>query len=408
MRSANEASKNTSDRGKFFVQQGAGQTMKISIKALAIVMVAGFVQSASAEAPERLFLQQVSSSSAVVKWRGGDGDTVCYSRKIKNLRKSNWPDCVTGIATEGGHLEAHLTGLDPDKDYFYSVGGHVDEGQHFNTAPNSNKPPSDGNTHILIVGDSGTITDGVSDELPEGEHPGEAQAVLDGYYAYNAANGGEDVDMLLALGDNAYEAGTDEEWQKSFFELYPDILRSANAITTIGNHEMGFGRLDLPGFILCAILDIPAEFCMPPFVPWEPNDIVPLPLAGGSASSDPASYDGDGNLQPDGTGIPYLDIFSQPSQGESGGVPSGTEQYFSVDYGSVHVELADLGPVLQHPGLDDRHLPPPDLQQGHQPRFRRCERLTRRSTHVGHAERVHADLRGIRRGCGLQRTLPFL
>jgi len=312
--------------------------MKISIEILAIVIVAGFAQTAAAEAPERLFLQQVSTHSAVVKWRGGDGDTVCYSRKIKNLRKSNWPDCVTGVATEAGHLEAHLTDLDPDKNYFYSVGGHIDEGQHFNTAPNSNKPPKDGNTHILIVGDSGTITDGVSEERPEGEHPGEAQAVLDGYYAYNAANGGEDVDMFLALGDNAYEAGTDGQWQASFFELYPDILRSANAITTIGNHEMGIGPLELPGFIFCAIADLdPCPF-------WPPGDGVPLPpllpLAGGSASSDPASYSRD-DLEPDGTGMPYLDIFSQPSAGESGGVPSGTEQYFSVDYGSVHVVSLD-------------------------------------------------------------------
>jgi hypothetical protein len=310
--------------------------MKISIRALAIVMLAVFAQSASAEAPERLFLQQVSTHSAVVKWRGGDGDTVCYSRKITNLSKSNWPDCVTGVATEGGHLEAYLTDLDPDKDYFYSVGGHIDEGQHFNTAPNSNKPPKDGNTHILIVGDSGTITDGVDADHPEGEHPGEAQAVLDGYYTYNAANGGEDVDLFLALGDNAYEAGTDEEWQKSFFELYPDILRSANAVTTIGNHEMGIGPLELSGFIFCAIIGDPTPDC--PF--WGPESYF-LPLAGGSASSDPASYDGDGNLQPDGTGMPYLDIFSQPSAGESGGVPSGTEQYFSVDYGSVHVVSLD-------------------------------------------------------------------
>jgi len=310
--------------------------MKISIKALAIVIVAGFAYSASAEAPERLFLQQVSTHSAVVKWRGGDGDTVCIGRKLKHLSKPGWNKCVTGIATEGGHLEAHLANLDPDKTYFYSVGGHIDEGQHFTTAPNSNKPPKDGNTHILIVGDSGTITDGVDEEHPEGEHPGEAQAVLDGYYAYNAANGGEDVDVFLALGDNAYEAGTDEEWQKSFFELYPDILRSANAITTIGNHEMGFGTVEVPGFLLCIILGIPAEFC--PFPPFDP---VPLPLAGGSASSDDATYDGDGDLTPDGTGMPYLDIFSQPSAGESGGVPSGTEQYYSVDYGNVHVVSLD-------------------------------------------------------------------
>ena len=141
---------------------------------------------------------------------------------------------------------------------------------------------------------------------------------------------------FLALGDNAYEAGTDAEWQASFFELYTDILRSANAITTIGNHEMGVGRLDLPGAILCAILGIPPSGC-----PFPPDALIPVPLAGGSNSADPASYDGDGDLAPDGTGMPYLDIFSQPSAGESGGVPSGTEQYYSVDYGNVHVVSLD-------------------------------------------------------------------
>jgi hypothetical protein len=292
-------------------------------KFLGVALAAGLAQAATAAAPERLFLQQVSTHSAVVKWRGGDGDTVCYSRKIKDLSKKNWPHCVTGTATKGGHTEAHLTGLAPDKDYYYSVGGHIDEGQHFNTAPNSNKPPKDGNTHILIVGDSGTITDGVSEEHPEGEHPGEAQAVLDGYYAYNAVNGGEDVDLFLALGDNAYEAGTDAEWQQSFFELYTGILSSAYTIPTIGNHEMGVGPIDA-----CFFVPIPCG-------------LVFLPLAGVSASPDPDSYDGNGDLQPDGTGMPYLDIFSLPGAGESGGVPSGTEQYYSVDYGNVHVVSLD-------------------------------------------------------------------
>ena len=233
-------------------------------------------------------------------------------------------------------MEALLTGLAPDKDYYYSVGGHVDEGQHFITAPNSNKPPKDGNTHILIVGDSGTITDGISEEFPDGEYPGQAQAVLEGYYAYSEDNGGEDVDLFLALGDNAYEAGPDEEWQKSFFELYTDILKSAATLPTIGNHEMGFGVIELPGSLVCAIAGIPAESC-----PFPPNDLVPLPLAGGSASPDPASYDGNGDLQPDGSGIPYQDIFSLPAAGESGGVASGTEQYYSVDYGNVHVVSLD-------------------------------------------------------------------
>ena len=286
---------------------------------LAAAAAAGLAQGAyAAGAPERLFLQKVSTHSTVVKWRGGDADRVCYSSKIKDLGKRNWPRCVDGIPTEGGHLEALLTGLAPDKGYFYSVGGHVDPGQYFNTAPNGNRPPRDGNTHILIVGDSGTQS--------EGDHDGEAAEVLAGFEQYNATQGGgEPLDLFLALGDNAYVAGTDAQWQESFFEIYPDILRSASVYTTIGNHEMGYGAVPLCAF--------------DPRVPCPPEG-PSIPFGGVSISDDPGSYDGNGDLQPDG-GMPYLDIFSLPANGESGGVPSGTEQYYSANYGNVHIVSLD-------------------------------------------------------------------
>jgi len=277
------------------------------------------LDSVAAVPLERLFLQQVSTHSAVVKWRGGDpkATSVCFSRKMSDLSKENWPRCVAGVATAGGHLEATLTGLAPDKNYFYSVGGMVSPEQEFRTAPNSNKTPSDGNTHILIVGDSGTQT--------ESDHVGEAARALAGYETYSAANGSEPVDMFLALGDNAYVAGTDVQWQTAFFEIYPQILKSAFTLPTIGNHEMGYGPLPL-----CAVA--PSPTCNPTRV---------VPFAGVSTSPDPASYDGNGNLQPDGTGMPYFDIFSLPATGESGGVPSGTEHYYSVNYGNVHVVSLD-------------------------------------------------------------------
>ncbi len=61
------------------------------------VLAAGLSQAQAQAEPERLFLQQVSTHSAVVKWRGGDGDSACYSRKIKNLSKKKWPRCVAGV-----------------------------------------------------------------------------------------------------------------------------------------------------------------------------------------------------------------------------------------------------------------------------------------------------------------------
>lgn len=257
---------------------------------------------ALAEPPSRLFLQQVGPQRAIVKWRGDGGD-VCFATKLAHLANRNWPRCVAATETDGDHYEAVLTGLAPEQAYYYSVAGHADASQRFLTAPNSNKPPQDGNTHIWLVGDSGTRTE-------EG-HEGEAEGVRDGFLAYNAANGGETVDLFLMLGDNAYVSGTDDEYQGAVFELYTEVLKQAAVWSTIGNHEMGVGS-------------------------------IPLGLrdAGLSISSDPDSYtDDDPNTLEDG--MPYFDIFTLPKQGEVGGTPSGTEQYYSFDYGHVHVVSLD-------------------------------------------------------------------
>ena len=36
------------------------------------------------------------------------------------------------------------------------------------------------------------------------------------------------------------------------------------------------------------------------------------------------------------SGVPYFDIFSFPTSAESGGYASGTERYFSWDFGNIH------------------------------------------------------------------------
>src|SRR5207248_7849846 len=56
-----------------------------------------------------------------------------------------------------------------------------------------------------------------------------------------------------------------------------------------------------------------------------------------------------------GPGNDYLDFFTLPAAGECGGVPSGSESYYSYDWGPVHFvcldsEGSDLslgGPMLQ-------------------------------------------------------------
>ncbi len=270
--------------------------------------------------PERLFLQQVSARSAIVKWRGGDATQACFSTRMKDLDGGDDQTCVDGVKTAGHHLEAQLTGLLPDKTYFYSIGGMTGPDQQFRTAPGGNTPPADGNTHILIVGDSGTATEtAMLPPLGDGvtlQHAGEAAEVLAGFETYNTANGNERVDLFLALGDNAYNAGTDAQWQGAFFDVYPGILKGAGVLPTIGNHEMGYA----------GVSGCKAD----PRLPCEAR----LVIEGTSTATDPASYDGNGDEIADESGLPYLDIFSLPTR-------SGTEQYYSVDYGNVHIVSLD-------------------------------------------------------------------
>ncbi len=71
-------------------------------------------------------------------------------------------------------------------------------------------------------------------------HRGEARAVMEGYLKYNREQAGDEpLDLLLLLGDNAYLAGTDAQWQGAFFDVYGDLLHRVATWPTIGNHEMG-------------------------------------------------------------------------------------------------------------------------------------------------------------------------
>lgn len=245
----------------------------------------------------RLFLQQLTDSSVIIKWRG-EATAACIGSSQDKLNTY-----IEATSTDGDHKEALFTGLSPESTYYYSVGGAATAptGQMFITAPTNGQPPEDGNTRIWLIGDSGT---GGDDEREE--HEGEALEVLAGMQSYIDKDG-EDIDVFVMLGDNAYYVGSDFNHQQAVFETYPDLLKTTSVWPTIGNHEMGLAES--------------------------------FPLAGLSTSSDPASYRAEADDEP--SGMPYLDIFSLPANGEAGGVPSGTEQYYSLDYGNVHIVSLD-------------------------------------------------------------------
>lgn len=108
-------------------------------------------------------------------------------------------------------------------------------------------------------------------------------AVRDAYEAFTSAR---HTDLWLMLGDNAYYSGLDAEYQAAVFGVYTNLLRKSVVWPTLGNHD----------------------------------------TAGATWFSD---------------AFPYFDIFTLPKNGEAGGVPSGTEHYYSYDYGNIHFICLD-------------------------------------------------------------------
>ena len=93
-------------------------------------------------------------------------------------------------------------------------------------------------------------------------------------------------DVWLDARDNAYYSGTDSEYQRAVFEVYTNELRQTVLWSTIGNHESN-------------------------------GDPAPSP------------------------NLPYFLNFSFPQNGEAGGLASGTENYYSFDYGNIHFVCLD-------------------------------------------------------------------
>src|SRR6185369_2642542 len=116
-----------------------------------------------------------------------------------------------------------VNGLSPNTKYYYSVGTTSglsvgDPNFFFVTAPSAgmSKP-----TRIWVLGDSGTAD-------------ANAANVRNGYLNFTGARG---TDLLLMLGDNAYETGLDSDYQTAVFNMYPTVLENTVIWPTLGNHD---------------------------------------------------------------------------------------------------------------------------------------------------------------------------
>ena len=166
------------------------------------------------------YLQLGTSNSIVVRWRT---DVPSTSRVLYGPS----PNELTASAVDNTVSAEHqvvLTGLSPDTTYYYAVGtasyilGGGDLEHYFLTSPvvGSDKP-----TRIWVLGDSGTADSN-------------ARRVRD---AYTSFTGNYHTDLWMMLGDNAYESGTEAEYQAAVFDTYPGMLRTSVLWPVFGNHD---------------------------------------------------------------------------------------------------------------------------------------------------------------------------
>lgn len=248
-----------------------GFDLELAAHVVAPAAVAGVVRGP--------YLQQAGPTTMTVCWRTRkpESGVVRYGTDPAALEFATVPEAVKSV----DHVVT-LSGLMPATTYHYRIGtaettlADADEGTRFTTSP----PPGTAQpTRIWVLGDAGTKTI-------------HQARVRNAFYEYTGAR---IPDFCLLLGDNAYDRGTDAEYQKAIFEVYPAMLRRVPFWSCLANHETAQSTAYVNTY-------------------------------------------------------PYFNIFTFPTHGECGGVPSATEHYYSFDYGNIHVISLDAQTANRSPG----------------------------------------------------------
>lgn len=216
------------------------------------------------------YLQQLSSNGVILRW---DSNVVASASVQYGLAVDQLVNDANGVCTVG-FTRKHsvlLANLQADTIYYYRlVGDTAGTIFNFRTQP----LPANINSFVLwFLADAGTANS-------------YQRAVRDRFAA--AYPSGPDV--MLFGGDNAYNDGTEMEYEVAVFQTYANFLNKVSVWSTLGNHDAR------------------------------------------SAFSDTL------------TG-PHFDSFDFPRSGEANrpgaGLASGTEAYYSFDHGLAHIVCLD-------------------------------------------------------------------
>lgn len=193
------------------------------------------------------------------------------------VRFGTSPDRLDRQVDDARLLTEHqvkLKDLKPYTRYYYSIGGFQDTLQtgKDNSFMTLPEPGKAGKYRIAALGDCG-------------DNSINQRNVKNQVIRYI---GNQELNAWILLGDNAYSDGTDAEFQSKFFNIYKDdLLKKYPLFPTPGNHD------------------------------YHDTDVT---SAKAQVTHETA----------------YYQNFSMPTEGESGGVASHTQAFYSFDLGNIH------------------------------------------------------------------------
>jgi hypothetical protein len=247
------------------IHQNAASSSDISFNAL----LTGFTGASVTRGP---YLQMLHPNGITIRWR----TNVATNSSVDFGTSLSYGNTANDAALTTEHIVT-LTNLQPQTKYYYRIGSSSqiiqgDINNYFVTATPA------GIISPLRIWATGDFGDGSTGQA----------AVRDAFATYTSSS---PANVWLWLGDNAYNSGTDAEYQSYVFNIYPNQLKNIPLYPSLGNHDYAN-----------------------------------------------VGYQNASSLS---TAFPYFSIFSVPQAAEAGGVASGTEKYYSYNNSNVHFIVLD-------------------------------------------------------------------
>lgn len=260
------------------IHQNSGTSSDISFN----LMLAGSAQPIPVKVKRGPYLQMLGQESVNIRWT---------TDVATNSRVQYGADTTYGFVIDSAQLstehEVRISGLQAETVYYYSVGSSIEklQGDSKNYFKTSLPTITSSLLKVWVTGDFGTGTNS-------------QKAVMNSYLRYAAKD--KAADFWLWLGDNAYQSGTEPQYDSYVFSIYPEIMKNTPIYPCLGNHDYAN-----------------------------------------------AGYQSATAL---GKNFPYFNLFTCPENGEAGGVASMTEKYYSFNNGPAHFIVLDSYGALNAPG----------------------------------------------------------